>query len=50
MTEPERLGLKRDILQRARAVATSSGGFLGVGKISDAEKDLLETIEATFTS
>ncbi len=50
MAEPERLGLKRDILQRARAVATSSGGFLGVGKISDSEKDILETIESTFAS
>jgi hypothetical protein len=49
MSEPERLGLKRDILERARAVATTSGGFLGVGKISDAEKDMLETIESTFT-
>ena len=49
MTEPERLGLKRDILDRARAVATASGGFLGVGKVADAEKDMLETIESTFT-
>ena len=49
MSEPERLGLKRDILERARAVAASSGGFLGVGKVSDAEKDMLETIETTFT-
>jgi len=48
MNEAERQGLKRDILSRARAVATASGGFLGMGKISDAEEDVLHTIEAVF--
>jgi hypothetical protein len=48
MTEAERQGLKREILERARTVATASGGFLGIGKISDAEKEMLEKIEATF--
>ena len=50
MTEDERQGLKQDILERARAVATASGGFLGIGKISDAEKAMLERLEATFAS
>jgi len=48
MTEAERQGLKRDILERARAVAAASGGFLGIGKISDAETETLKTIEASF--
>jgi hypothetical protein len=50
MTEDERQGLKQDILERARAVATASGGFLGIGKISDAEKEMLERLDATFAS
>ena len=50
MTEDERQRLKRNILERARAMATASGGFLGIGKISDAEKEILERLEATFAS
>jgi hypothetical protein len=50
MDEAERQGLKRDILERARTVATASGGFLGIGKISDAEQEMLEKLEATFAS
>jgi hypothetical protein len=50
MAEAERQGLKRDILERARTVATASGGFLGIGKISDAEQEMLGKLEATFAS
>ena len=41
--------LRTNLLERARAVAEASGGFLGVGsKVSRAEAEMLKTLEAAF--
>jgi hypothetical protein len=42
--------LKKDLLDRARAVATASGGVLGMGsKVSGAEATMLAQLEAAFS-
>lgn len=48
LDQEERRALRDGILNRARAVAQAAGGFLGVGKISDAEQKKLEELEAAF--
>jgi hypothetical protein len=41
--------LKTGLLERARAVAAASGGLFGVGsKVSQAEAEMLKTLEAAF--
>lgn len=44
----ERQTLRDGILGRARGVAEAAGGFLGVGKVSDAEEKKLQELEAAF--
>jgi hypothetical protein len=44
----ERQALRHELLDRARAVAESAGGFLGIGKVSDAERAVLADLEAAF--
>ena len=44
----ERQALRDGILARARGVAEAAGGFLGVGKVSDAEERKLAELEAAF--
>lgn len=44
----ERQALRDGILGRARSVAEAAGGFLGVGKVSDAEEKKLQELEAAF--
>lgn len=45
----QRQVLQRELLDRARAVAESSGGFLGIGqRVSPAEKAVLERLEQAF--
>lgn len=41
--------LKQELLGRARAVAESAGGFLGIGKISSEEEDKLEELAGAFS-
>jgi len=41
--------LKQELLSRARTVAESAGGFLGIGKISSAEEDKLEELARAFS-
>lgn len=46
-------GVQRDefrnsILDRSRAIANAAGGFAGMGKVSDREKDVLRQIEAAL--
>ncbi len=41
--------LKQELLGRARAVAESAGGFLGIGKISSEEEDKLEELARAFS-
>jgi hypothetical protein len=44
-----RYSLKKELLSRARAVAESAGGFLGIGKISREEEEKLEELERAFS-
>ena len=41
--------LKQDLLGRARIVAESAGGFLGVGKISSEEEEKLKELAHAFS-
>jgi len=45
-TEAERL--KHDLLDRAQAVAAATGGLLGIGRVSAAEKAVLEKLARAF--
>ena len=40
--------LKTDITKRARGVAEAAGGYFGMGKVSNAERDVLARIESAF--
>jgi hypothetical protein len=40
--------LRTSLVERARAVAKASGGFLGRGSISSAEEDLIARLESAF--
>jgi hypothetical protein len=47
---PEAERLKTGLLERARAVASASGGIFGVGsKVSRAEEEMLARLEAAFS-
>jgi hypothetical protein len=48
LDEEERRALRHELLDRARTVAESAGGFLGVGKVSDAETAMLARLEKAF--
>jgi hypothetical protein len=48
MTPEQILVLRGDLIERARAVASASGGLLGVGKVSAAETDMIKRLEAAF--
>lgn len=49
LSREEAATMKRQLLERARAVAGASGGFLGLGsKISRAEASMIERLEAAF--
>lgn len=41
--------LERELLSRARTVAESAGGFLGIGTISSEEEDKLEELARAFS-
>ena len=41
--------LKQELLRRARTVAESAGGILGIGKISSEEEDKLEELARAFS-
>lgn len=46
---PEQVGaLRADLIERARSIASASGGFLGVGKVSAAEADMIQKLESAF--
>ena len=40
--------LKTSVMKRAKEVAESAGGVLGVGRVSGEEKDVIEEMEAVF--
>jgi hypothetical protein len=48
MTPEQVRVLRADLIERARAVASASGGLLGVGKVSAAETDMIKRLEAAF--
>jgi tellurite resistance protein len=48
LTDKETAQLEAQVLRFARFVAESSGGFLGIGKISGAEEAALARIETAF--
>ena len=49
-TEERREALRGETIERARAVAKATGGFLGFGnKISDEEESVLTALEAAFS-
>ncbi|MBP1595171.1 MAG: hypothetical protein H6Q05_548 [Acidobacteria bacterium] len=40
--------IQETVLNHARAVATAAGGFLGLGRISNKEQEMLQSLEAAF--
>ena len=48
MDVAQRAALKSELLREVRAAAEASGGFLGLGTISAAEKAVLEKLEGSF--
>ena len=46
----EREAVRAQIIDRARKIAASAGGILGIGAISDAEKRVLAALERPFSS
>lgn len=48
MTPDQVKTLRADLIERARAVASASGGILGVGKVSAAEADVIQKLESAF--
>lgn len=50
LTEEQKLLLKNQIVGFAKLVATASGGLLGFGKVSKAEEQAIERVEAAFNA
>jgi hypothetical protein len=48
MTPEQVRALRAGLIERAQAIASASGGFLGVGKISTAEADMIRQLESAF--
>ena len=48
MTPDQVKTLRADLIERARAVASASGGILGLGKVSAAEADVIQKLESAF--
>ena len=49
MPAVERQTLKAELLANVRAAAEASGGFLGMGKISTEEREVLTRLESSFS-
>ena len=49
LTPPEIEALHEEVIERARKVARASGGFLGIGAISDEEACVLEALDILLT-
>jgi hypothetical protein len=48
---PEEVALLRTgLVERAQTVARASGGFLGMGSVSAAERDIIDRLVAPFDS
>ena len=48
MSPQEFASLKERLIERAKAVASASGGFLGMGAISSAEQKAIDRLESAF--
>lgn len=48
MTPEQVRTLRTDLIERARSIASASGGLLGVGKVSAAEADMIQQLESAF--
>jgi hypothetical protein len=48
LSDEERLTLRREVLERARTVASASGGLLGLASISRREEAVLRALDAAF--
>lgn len=48
MTPDQVRALRADLIERARSIASASGGLLGVGKVSAAEADMIQQLESAF--
>ena len=48
LSPDERTELRLELLDDAQTIAESSGGFLGIGKISQAEKETMTMLKASF--
>jgi hypothetical protein len=44
----ERVILKQELLHATRTTAEAAGGFLGLGRISSAEQQVLDTLASSF--
>jgi hypothetical protein len=44
----DRAELKNELIDNVRAIASSSGGFMGIGSISKSESDMLTKLESAF--
>lgn len=49
LSEAERESFRREMVSRARSVAEAAGGFLGLGKISDAEEATIADLERALS-
>jgi len=50
LTSEQMTTLRTGLVERARAIAKASGGFLGVGSVSTAEEDMIRQLESAFRS
>jgi hypothetical protein len=48
LTPADRDALKAELLRKAKAAASTSGGVLGIGKVSAKEKAILERLDKSF--
>jgi hypothetical protein len=50
MAPEELASLKAGLIERAKAVARASGGYLGMGAVSIAEQNAIDRLESAFRS
>jgi antibiotic biosynthesis monooxygenase (ABM) superfamily enzyme len=50
MSPQELASLKAELMERAKAVARASGGYLGMGAVSIAEQNAIDRLETAFRS
>jgi hypothetical protein len=48
LTDEEQKSLKEELLRNTTAIAQAAGGFLGVGRVSKEEKEVLELLASSF--